>query len=247
MMEITPDILRYASGEEFSNSLEFNLGKAKYRAVSREEAIVDIIRKSDVIHIGCSDHVPLIREKIKNNKWLHKLITESSNSCLGIDNDRESIDYLIRELGYKNVVHGDILTNEIPEISTKKWDYAVFGEVIEHLGDPVNFLSTFRTKYGKNVNRFLISVPSIYNRVNMNVMLRYREVINSDHRFWFTPYTIIKVATSAGLKPERLEFANTMNLSFFELAIRKIRRLAGLPVNYPFYFFKTIIVTGSFS
>ena len=247
MMDITPEILKFAGGEEFSNSLEFDLGNARHKALSREEAIVNIIRNGNVIHIGCSDHIPLIREKIKNNRWLHKLITENSNSCLGIDNDKESIDFLINELGYKNVKQGDIISDDIPEISSKQWDYAVFGEVIEHLGDPVNFLSTFRTKYGKNVDRFLISVPTIYNRFNLKEMLRYREVVNSDHRFWFTPYTLIKVAASAGLRPEKIEFVNTVKLSFIELVIRKIRKFAGLPVNYPFYFFKTIIVTGSFS
>ena len=244
-MKITPEILEYANGEEFSNSLEFRLENTKYSGISREETIVDLVRDLDVIHIGCSDHVPLIREKIKNNKWLHKLITENSSSCIGIDNDRESIEFLTKELGYSNVRYGDIMTDTFPEIDSGKWDIAVFGEVIEHLGNPVDFLSAFRRKYGKKVSKFVISVPNIYNRFNLKNMFRYKEVINSDHRFWFTPYTIIKVLASAGFRPETIDFANLVSLSKPELAIRKVRRLFHINPLFPYYYFKTIIVTGT--
>jgi hypothetical protein len=244
-MNINSEILKYANGEDFSNSFEFLLGDTKYEAVSREDAIVRLIRGCDVLHIGCSDHVPLIREKIRNNKWLHKLVTENSKSCIGIDNDRESIDFLVNELGYQNVRYGDITSDPFPEISSGQWDYALFGEMIEHLGDPVSFLSSFRKKYGNNVKGFLISVPNIYNRFNMKSMFRYREIINSDHRFWFTPYTIIKVLASAGFKPETMEFANLVELSVPELILRKIRKYLHLVPAYPFYFYKTIIVKGT--
>ncbi len=245
-MKIPTEILKYAYGEEFSNSLEFKIGKTRHTATSREEAIVGIVKGCDVIHIGCSDHIPLIREKIRNNKWLHKLITENSKTCIGIDNDRESIDFLINELGYQNVRYGDINTGQFPEITSKQGDWAIFGEMVEHLGDPVSFLSSFRKTYGNNVKRFLISVPNIYNRSDLRNMLRYREVINSDHRFWFTPYTIIRVLASAGCKPESIEFANLVRLSFTELSLRKIRKYFHIVPAYPFYYFKTIIITGTF-
>lgn len=244
-MNITPEILKYINGEEFTNSLEYRLDKTRYEAISRENAIVEIIRDRDVIHIGCSDHLPLIREKIKNNKWLHKLITDNSRSCLGIDSDRESIGFLQKELGYQNVKYGDITSDPFPEITSGKWDYAVFGEMIEHLGNPVSFLESFRKNYGKNVSRFLISVPTIYNRFNMENMLSYKEVINSDHMFWFTPYTILRVVASAGFRPENLQFANPVSLSFSELAVRKAFRFFHKAPEYPYYFFRTIIITGT--
>ncbi|MDN5338800.1 MAG: hypothetical protein PWQ20_1870 [Thermotogaceae bacterium] len=35
------------------------------------------------------------------------------------------------------------------------------------------------------------------------------EVINSDHRYWFTPYTLSKIALMAGIKPIDIVLAET--------------------------------------
>lgn len=244
-MKIGSEILGYLKGTEFSNSLEINLEKTKYIAVSREDAITEMIRNSDVIHLGCSDHKPIIAEKIKNNKWLHKLITDNAKSCVGIDIDRDSIEFITRELGYSNVRHGDIMKDSFPEISEKKWDYIVLGEIVEHLDNPVDFLRKIKEKYGNNVNKFIITVPSIYNESQIRHMFQYKEVINSDHRFWFTPYTITKLLFSAGLIPDKISYANVQSLNFTQLAIRKMKRILRLAEKYPFYYFNTMIITGT--
>jgi hypothetical protein len=75
-------------------------------------------------------------------------------------------------------------------------------------------------------------------------MLNYREVINSDHRFWFTPYTISKILVSASYNPEKISYSNLQSLNIRDLIKRKIKRIAGMKVEYPFYFFKTIIISG---
>ena len=84
------------------------------------------------------------------------------------------------------------LLMNFPEITGSRWDYAVFGEIIEHIDDPVHFLKTFRQRFGGSVNRFIITVPNIYNKQHFTNMLKYREVINSDHRYWFTPVYYFK-------------------------------------------------------
>jgi 2-polyprenyl-3-methyl-5-hydroxy-6-metoxy-1,4-benzoquinol methylase len=244
-MKIDQKLLKYLKGEEFSNGLVVDPGRLKYEARSREDAITEIIKGKDVIHIGCSDHIPLIREKIAGNRWLHKLITENARTCIGIDIDKESIEFVVRELGYTNVIHGNILTDELKEISGKQWDYAVFGEIIEHLDNPVEFLRIFREKYERNVKRFIITAPNVYNRKNLKNMLRYREEINSDHRFWFTPYTIAKLVVSAGLNPEKISYANLMKIGKMKLIIRRLKHIFNIPVKYPYYYFNSIIITGT--
>jgi len=142
-------------------------------------------------------------------------------------------------LGYLN----DVFDN----ITSKNWDYVVFGEIIEHLDNPVNFLKVLKMKYGKNISKFIITVPNIYNKRQFINMMNYREVINSDHRFWFTPYTITKILVSAGYNPELISYANLQSLNTSELIVRKIKRLAGMEVKYPYYYFNTIIISGNIS
>jgi hypothetical protein len=244
-MEIDQKILKYLKGDEFSNSLIVDLDRSKYQVRSREEVITEIIKDKDVIHLGCSDHIPIIREKMAVNKWLHKLITENSGNCIGVDIDKESIDFVINELGFTNVIHGNILTDDLKELSDKQWDYVVFGEILEHIDNPVEFLSTFRAKYGNNVKRFIITVPNIYNRKALGNMLKFKEAINSDHRFWFTPYTLSKVLVSSGYLPENISFTNLISLGKPELVIRKLKKIFGLEVKYPYYYFSSLVATGN--
>jgi hypothetical protein len=75
--------------------------------------------------------------------------------------------------------------------------------------------------------------------------MNYVEIINSDHRFWFTPYTISKVLVSAGYNPEKITYTNLQSLNIRELIIRKLKWITGLNTGYPFYYFNTIIITGN--
>lgn len=246
-MKFDQEIFKYLKGEDFSNSLTIELERTRYESQSREVIISGLVKDSNVIHIGCADHIPLIREKIAQNKWLHKLITDNAKKCIGIDIDRESIEFVKKETGYDNVIYGNVLTDNFPGIIGSHWDYAVFGEIVEHLDDPVHFLKTFKQRFGGSVSKFIITVPNVLNRNVYRNMVNYKEVINSDHRFWFTPYTISKILVSAGLNPEDIIFSNLIGLSKGQLAVRKIKQLAGVKSGFPFYFFSTIIVTGKLS
>jgi hypothetical protein len=243
-MKIEAEVLKFLKGETFQTSLTVTLRNSKHDIISREALITEMVKGKSVIHIGCSDHIQVINEKIKTNTWLHKLLTDNSERCIGIDIDKESIEFIKNELGYNNVFQGDITTDNFDVIKTVKWDYAVFGELIEHLDNPVNFLKSFKERFGENISRFIITVPGIYNRRQFRNMLNFKEIINSDHRFWFTPYTISKVVASAGLVPEEITYANLISLSVPELITRKLRQLAGIRVKYPFYYFNTIVISG---
>lgn len=243
-MIINDRLLSYLKGEDFSTGLVAEYGKTRHKPVTREELIVKTAEGKKVIHAGCSDHIPVIREKISTNSWLHKLLTEKASKCIGIDIDRESIEFLKTELGYSNVYCADIVKDDIPAIREDSWDYVVFGEMIEHLDNPVSFLSEFRKRYGINVARFIVSVPNILNIKRYRNMLKYREVINSDHRFWFTSYTICRILAAAGYRPEQILYANLCKLNSSELIVRKIKQLTGVKQGYPFYYFNNIIVQG---
>ena len=81
-MKIEPEVLKYLNGDTFQTSLTVDIGKSKHRIISREAAITGMIRGKNVIHIGCSDHIQVINEKIKSNTWLHKLITDNAKNAL---------------------------------------------------------------------------------------------------------------------------------------------------------------------
>lgn len=147
--------------------------------------------------------------------YLHKIITDLGKNVLGIDNNSRSVLYLTNRLNYNNVICADIVNEAfkvrsemLNRLPYKKWDYLVAGEVLEHINNPVKFLETIRCEYGKYINKILITVPNAFSIQNFRYALNNCECINTDHRYWFTPYTLAKVMYSAGIKVESIYFTD---------------------------------------
>ena len=75
----------------------------------------------------------------------------------------------------------------------------VLAEIVEHIDNPVAFLRSLADRYRGSVEAFIITVPNAFDEGNQRFAMSDIEAVNSDHRFWFTPYTICKVAHAAGL------------------------------------------------
>ena len=205
IMRMKPEYLPYLSGESFSASLDMTVAANSQGLNERVQYLEDMVRGKRVIHVGCLDHVPLIRQRIENNTWLHKRLTEASQTCLGIDINEEGA-VLVRTLGFDNVVICNLIDDDpLPEVVGAKWDYMGLGEMLEHIDNPVLFLENIAAKYGNCVDRFLLTVPNAIHLDNFLNALRHSERINTDHRFWFTPYTLAKVANAAGMKVMNFE------------------------------------------
>lgn len=245
-MKINNETYKYLSGTEFSNSFNFKINE-RFTERRRIDVLTSISQGKKIIHLGCLDHIPLIKNKIKEKTWLHGLLTEVADQCLGIDINKEGIEYVQKELHFQNIVYGDIIHDDIPKIKElNKWDYLIMGEILEHVDDPVNFLKTIRHKFEDKIDKIIITVPNVLTLQSMKAMKDNTESINSDHRYWFTPYTISKVLYQAGFTIDGIDFANRIRLNKLQLLIRKIRNLLKIKSRYPFSFYSSIVIIGSF-
>ena len=130
-----------------------------------------------------------------------------SNLCIGLDINQEAIEFIQKKLRYKNVYYCDILTDEVSlVIKDNKFDHIVIGEVIEHLDNPTMFLKILRLKLHGRVERFILTCSTAWFYKNFIYALKNKECINTDHRYWFTPYTVCKIIKSAGLDIEEFYF-----------------------------------------
>jgi methyltransferase family protein len=156
--------------------------------------------------VGCCDHVPLIKKKLAANTWLHARICSVASSCYGVDTSEDGIKLMRDELGYGNLSRADIVHDRIPEVETQQWDYMLLGELLEHLEDPVEFVTSIRQRYARSVARVIITVPNALSLLNARFAFRNQECINTDHRHWFSPYTLGRALISAGMTPEEFFF-----------------------------------------
>lgn len=208
-MQIDKTFNPYISGDAFSNALAFPISKRNNKLYFRDEYLMEISTSLKVLHIGCADHIPLIEDKIKKNVWLHKLLSEKASRCCGIDINEAGLEFM-RQLGYIDVVNVNIETEELTQsITSEKWDLVILGEILEHVNNPVLFLQNIKNKLKVCADKLVITAPSALRLNNFKKAIKHQELINSDHRYWFTPYTLAKVGYEAGLTVSSFQMCNS--------------------------------------
>lgn len=213
--------LSYLKGEQFSSIYLFKL-KGHSQPVNRMTWLKHTLAGKKVIHFGCVDHLPLIEERRKAHAWLHEEITKVCTRVVGVDIVQDGIDYMNAH-GFE-AYNANVVTQEVPDaIKAEKWDYLVAGEVLEHIGDPVQFLKAIQAKYGPYTENIIVTVPNAFSYTNFRRALKNTEMINSDHRFWFTGFTLAKVAADAGIKIEGVDFCVDSLPSVFSIKYHVIK------------------------
>ena len=190
MNDLNPTTLDFLRGKTFSNGTRFDLYE-RGPGVERNARLIELVRGKRVLHIGCCDHLPLIREKVAAGRYLHQRLCESAQRCVGVDINAEGVQ-LLRELGFPET----FLPADAPR---DEYDICLLADVIEHVGDVVSFLRSMKEWRFKEI---VVVTP---NGFRLRNWLSGGEVINTDHRYWFTPYTLCKVMTDAGFEPTGVE------------------------------------------
>ena len=244
-MRYNKEIQAYINDEKFSNGLDISFLE-NLKPQSRLEMIVDFCRNKKVIHVGCADHIPLIKQKIDSNRWLHKLLIENTISCVGIDNNAEAIAYLKDTLSIENVYCMDVEQDNLDFILTEKWDTLVLGEIIEHVDDPIQFLKNIKRVFSGKVNSIVISAPNVFTISTINDIKNNNENINTNHNYWFSPYTLNRIVHRAGFTNIEFSFAERVALPLCEKVTHRIKKAFKLPITFKSNHFAVIVITADF-
>jgi hypothetical protein len=239
-MRLDGKTLEYLDGKNFTNSLVVPYSFHE-PIPNRVTFLTNLAKGKKIIHLGCLDHLPLIDDKITRRQWLHKELTENASVCIGVDIDEETKAYVEDKYGFKNIILGDFTKSKLPELARQSWDYAILGEILEHIDNPVDYLKLIKSHYSDCLARIVVTVPNAWTQTTMRMANRSSEVINSDHRYWFTPYTLAKVIVQAGMQLEEIYFTNRVPLTGVELVQRKISKLFGKEPRYNFTYASSIV------
>lgn len=181
---------------------------------SRVDLMMEMCRGKKVIHLGCVDHsIDAIERKLQRGIWLHKLLADVTERCYGIDINADGIAYMRDQLGYVDVEAIDLRSANSARVTEEYWDCVLLPEVLEHIGDPSDFLSCIHSKLSPCAARIAITVPHAFYRKNFERARNGMERINSDHRFWFTAYTLSKLMIDNGFKIEKISFCSVGDIS----------------------------------
>lgn len=192
-MKLDANTLAYLRGETFSNGQAFTF-EGNGRAPRRFERLVELARGRRVLHVGCCDHLDLIADKIAQDRYLHQHLCRSAAHCVGVDTNEAGVE-LLHTLGFPEVYTPQ-------QMPAAEFDICLLADVIEHVGDVVTFLQEMRRYRFRDL---VIVTPNLFRWRNF---LSIGEVINTDHRYWFSPYTLCKVLVDAGYTPTRVELVH---------------------------------------
>lgn len=231
--------LTYLKGMDFDDGYEMQL--ENNAVMTRLEFLLNRCKGKRVLHIGCCDHRPLIKEKVEHHIWLQGLLEEVADVCIGVDIAEDTIEYVRKEGFSNNVYYGDVtnvdIINKIPVID---YNCVVMGEILEHVDDPVIFISQLKNTLLKlnfpSDGEIIIDVPNLY-KMQRSGLRRPVEIINTDHRYWFSPYTLAKVLIRGGVSPYEIVFADQKFSNWYvdrglNKCVPKIRRSLLKPKSY---------------
>lgn len=201
----------YLDGSKFSAGALFQIAPYRRGSQDRLAFLQELCAGKRVIHFGFADHLPLIKKKIEKGEWLHSRLIEVAEVCVGLDNDANAVPYVTEEIGIPNCFVFDLFTSALPdEVAKKNWDIVLLGEIIEHVDDPVSFLKSLRQIFSPIATQLIVTAPNALSLENVYYSLRDREFINTDHRYWFTPYTLLKVGHRADLKATKVSMCGSI-------------------------------------
>ncbi len=140
----------------------------------------------DVLDVGC------IGQDVDytSSEWIHNQVKKVSNSTVGVDVNKEGIEYL-KGFGYEILHFRELNINN-------KFDVILMLDVIEHVNDPVEFLLNYQ-KYLKDDGFIIVTTPNSNRAINfLSIFFKNEYPLNYEHTFWFCPKTFLEVVERVG-------------------------------------------------
>jgi hypothetical protein len=200
----------FLCGQKWSNEQRFR-DLSLPETVNRTEYLRRRCVGKKVLHMGCLGHADNFRESMKSGTWLHGIILKVSELCIGIDINFEAYDLIQGELGIQNIQLLDLSKpledKDLNYLRQIQWDLIICPEVLEHITNHQQFLQNLR-RLAHRRTTLIITGPNAFRFTNFLNALRGFEDLNSDHKYWFTFFTLSRLLSDNGWKPSQLIYYN---------------------------------------
>ena len=182
----------------------------------RKNEVIQVLKElecENIIHVGACGHLKGIQRQLEKGTWFHAKLCSNFKNVIGTDINGQAIEYLVNQ-GKKRLYNKDViidsemLKNEIERKKAEGSKNAILlPEVLEHIEEPYIFLRNLKENYKGYY--IVITVPNAFGTwVFFDILRHNYERINSDHKYWFTPFTLLKIAILSGVEIEELRFCD---------------------------------------
>src|SRR5688572_6884158 len=165
--------------------------------IMKDDFILSECKGKSVLDVGCIGQ----DRNFSSANWLHNKVKAVAKNVDGVDILTDQILEL-KKLGYSML--------SIKELEEKnfRYDVVLISDVIEHVNDPVAFLSYYSNFLSPN-GRMLVSTPNSNRSLNfVNILFNNNYTVNPEHVFWFCPRTFAEVADRSKLTIKEFYWAD---------------------------------------
>ena len=173
-------------------------------------------KNKNILDVGC------------NEGYFGKNDSEISNKYYGIDIMDEAIK--VAKNHYEEARVYNLEKLETLGFDVNKFDYIIFGDVLEHIKNPIETLKFFSENYLNTNGKLIISLPNIANwQVRIKLLFGYFDytetgILDDTHLKLYTYKSAKKLAEESGLKIDKILFG----ANIFGPILRFIPFLKGL-------------------
>lgn len=164
------------------------------KLVDRVNYLKELCRDKRVLHLGATD-APMTKQAISNKTLLHLHLNETARELVGLDLDRNMIEYLRREHSIHNIMLGNIEKSE--DYPPQTFDIILAGEILEHLSNPGNALESIKSVVSSS-SKIIITVPNAYSVKAFVRAVARHELIHPDHTLYHSPHTLFTLVERHG-------------------------------------------------
>jgi SAM-dependent methyltransferase len=182
--------------ETMNDSISDTYKQLKHNYVYRTNAIVELCKNLNVLHLGCLCHSNW-EEQLNKGVWLHSYISNVANKIVGIDYLQEDINKLINKYSFE-AYYADVMHLDKIDINNV-FDVIVCGELIEHLENPGLFLRGLK-KFCHEDSKIILTTPNPWWIKRMNIFFAKKEPkkLNNEHVAYYSYWTLKNLLDRCG-------------------------------------------------
>ncbi|MEL4304534.1 class I SAM-dependent methyltransferase [Methanococcoides sp. LMO-2] len=193
----------------------YNFNKSKCGTHSL--IISEIPDAGNILDVGC------------NEGYIGSVFQKSKNCFYGIDFDPQSL--ILAQKQYCKIILADLNTSDIEKLSLDDnfFDVIIFGDILEHLMDPLDTLNRFK-RYLKPDGKIIVSLPNIANfSIRFKLLFGsfdYTEtgILDRTHLHFYTIKSAMKLVKDSDYKIEKIKYGSNL----FGYLINRFRLFSGL-------------------
>jgi len=172
--------------------------------IDRDATLLDLCRNQKVLHLGAADY-PFHEQSAKEGNLLHQKLQRVARSLVGIDQNREAVEYLRKHHGIDNIIHADTTSQINDQRLSENFDIILCCDIIEHVDNP-GMLLEFCKQYLSGSILLVITTINATSIKNALRALQGREAVHQDHVAYYSYSTLCQLLLRHGLKPEQAGF-----------------------------------------